>query len=253
MSYILDALKKAEQARGRGKAPDLFAVQSDDTPIARRPVWPWVVAGLLVVNAAALSYWFQRRPAAASALPPELSPPQSKVLPTAPVVASASPPVTIDLPARRPVQETRVPRATKPATASPVYPKAAPKKPDAPRPADKLIAKTEVMTPPAQTAPMNSPPLAAAENAASPTSAETARDTRVLRLAELPVDVQQEVPRMAVSLHMYSGKPANRLVNVNDKTMHEGEELIPGLKLLEITPDGMVFSYKTYTFRKAIN
>ena len=74
-----------------------------------------------------------------------------------------------------------------------------------------------------------------------------------MALSELPPAVQQELPKMAISMHMYSGKPANRMASINDKTLHEGDELSPGLKLKEITADGMIFSYKGYRFKRGIN
>ena len=52
---------------------------------------------------------------------------------------------------------------------------------------------------------------------------------------------------------MYSGRPSNRLVTINDKPLHEGDELSPGLKLVEVMPDGMIFSYKGFRFKKGIN
>ena len=58
---------------------------------------------------------------------------------------------------------------------------------------------------------------------------------------------------MAIAMHMYSGKPGNRMTSINDRTLREGDELSPGLKLIEITPDGMIFSYKGYRFKKLIN
>jgi len=51
MSYILKALRKSEAERARGAVPGL-ATQHAVAARARGPLWPWVVAGALVVNAA---------------------------------------------------------------------------------------------------------------------------------------------------------------------------------------------------------
>ena len=48
--------------------------------------------------------------------------------------------------------------------------------------------------------------------------------------------------------HLYSGKPKDRLVGINDRTLREGDSVEPGLVLEQITPDGMVLSYKGYRF-----
>ncbi len=51
MSYILKALRKSEAERARGTVPGL-ATQHAVAAKGRGPLWPWVVAGALVVNAA---------------------------------------------------------------------------------------------------------------------------------------------------------------------------------------------------------
>jgi general secretion pathway protein B len=52
---------------------------------------------------------------------------------------------------------------------------------------------------------------------------------------------------------MYSAKTADRFVSINDRALHEGDELSPGVKLEKITFDGMILSYKGYRFRRGIN
>jgi hypothetical protein len=34
--------------------------------------------------------------------------------------------------------------------------------------------------------------------------------------------------------------------------LQEGEDLAPGIRLEQITPDGMIFSYKGYRFRRGV-
>jgi general secretion pathway protein B len=68
----------------------------------------------------------------------------------------------------------------------------------------------------------------------------------------LPVRIQREIPDMAVQLHAYSTKPGESLVYVNSKRLREGESVMPGLTLEQITPDGMIFSYKGYRFKRGI-
>ena len=57
---------------------------------------------------------------------------------------------------------------------------------------------------------------------------------------------------MSISVHAYSSKPADRIVGINDRLLREGGTVPPGLTLDEITPDGMVFSYKGYRFRRGL-
>jgi general secretion pathway protein B len=68
----------------------------------------------------------------------------------------------------------------------------------------------------------------------------------------LPPAIQQEIPPMAISVHAYSSRPADRIVGINDRLLREGGDVPPGLTLDEITPDGMIFSYKGYRFRRGV-
>ena len=53
-------------------------------------------------------------------------------------------------------------------------------------------------------------------------------------------------------LSMYSSKPDERLAYINSKKLREGDSVMPGLMLEQITPDGMIFSYKGYRFKHGI-
>lgn len=82
--------------------------------------------------------------------------------------------------------------------------------------------------------------------------ADAAQDQRVMTLAELPLSIQQGIPRMSISVHAYSDEPQNRLVGINERTLREGGYVAPGLRLEQITPDGMIFSYKGYRFSRGV-
>jgi general secretion pathway protein B len=74
----------------------------------------------------------------------------------------------------------------------------------------------------------------------------------IIWLAELPLPLQQELPPMTISVHAYSARPGDRMVGINDRMLREGEYVVPGLKLEQITPEGMVFAYKGYSFRRGV-
>ena len=57
---------------------------------------------------------------------------------------------------------------------------------------------------------------------------------------------------MTVSVHSYSRVPKDRLVGINDRLLHEGDAVAPGLVLERITPDGMIFSYKGTRFHRGV-
>jgi general secretion pathway protein B len=86
--------------------------------------------------------------------------------------------------------------------------------------------------------------------APAPEKPAPAQEQRLVTMSELPVQIQQELPSMTISVHAYSSQPKNRLVDINDHLLHEGMTVAPGLKLEEITPDGMIFTYKGYRFSR---
>jgi general secretion pathway protein B len=63
MSYILDALKKSEQDRGHGSIPGVQTVHSSSLNYhqEKRPVWPWFLAALIVINLVAVIYFIQSK------------------------------------------------------------------------------------------------------------------------------------------------------------------------------------------------
>jgi general secretion pathway protein B len=71
-------------------------------------------------------------------------------------------------------------------------------------------------------------------------------------MAELPVPMQDQIPKMSISVHAYSARPADRLVGINGRLLREGDYPAPDLRLEQITPDGMILSYKGYRFRHGI-
>lgn len=92
-------------------------------------------------------------------------------------------------------------------------------------------------------APAKATPAAAGDGTPEP---------RIVPLAELPAAVQQELPKIAVALHAYSSKPQDRLVSINDRLLSEGDYVVPGLRLEQITPDGMVLSFRGYRFSRGV-
>ena len=69
---------------------------------------------------------------------------------------------------------------------------------------------------------------------------------------DLPIAIQQAIPRRTISVHAYSPKQQERVVMINSRMMREGQDLMPGLRLEQITPDGMIFSFSGYRFRRGL-
>lgn len=215
MSYILDALKKADAERDRERSaiPGLHTpVASLDDGDAARRRWPalilWGLASLGAAGLAQLGWQWLQRPAV---------PPQT--------IVTAAPP-----PALRP--EPASPAAAVAVTPPPAVP------PVPPVPPVPLVTPVAPATPvtPVTPPPRKEPPHNKPEREPPP--------TRIPSLAELPEALRRELPPMAIGGAMYSTTPANRLLIVNNGVFHEGDQPAPGLVLEEIKLKSAVFRYK---------
>jgi general secretion pathway protein B len=223
MSYILDALRKAERERKLGRVPgiDLNRVATNTgQPRSRWPVW--VAAGLML-NALVLGAWYlyqtdtlERRPdpvedaapeaASANPEPPIQNPPDTEIAavatpaePAAPVVSS---PPKVESDAAQAIP-------TKPSAAKPP-----------PAPAPKPAAKAVTRRPP-KPAPL---------------------------LADMPPAYRMEVPQLDLSVHVYSDTPRKRFVFINGKQYREGQRMSEGPKVEQIQLQGVVLQYEGERF-----
>ncbi|NLV31602.1 MAG: general secretion pathway protein GspB [Acidobacteria bacterium] len=203
MSYILDALKKAERERGLARVPDLGSVHAEPRAPRRGR---WVVSAVALALLALLLWAFY--PGADRDLPPRAEAPEGKPVAAVPVAAEAP---AGYLPAAGGGEEPAPRRAT-PAAAA--LPSPVPRRADPPAPGPPLA--------------QNPPAPASAANRAPP--AATVPD----------VPLRDAVAGMTLSVHMYSERPEDRMVFINGRRYVEGE-LVERRYLLEsITPDGAV-------------
>ncbi|MCW9048053.1 MAG: general secretion pathway protein GspB [Gammaproteobacteria bacterium] len=71
-------------------------------------------------------------------------------------------------------------------------------------------------------------------------------------LHELPDYRQQSVPEMSFAGHIYSADSSNRSVIINGAAMSEGDVIVQGLNVVEITQTGVVFSLHNELFKMDI-
>lgn len=67
-------------------------------------------------------------------------------------------------------------------------------------------------------------------------------------IAELPTSISARVPPLRYSSHVYSSTPANRIVSINGHDHHEGDEVAPGVVLLQIQPNYSIFRVGAQSF-----
>jgi general secretion pathway protein B len=213
MSYILDALRKADAERERDPARGIHAQPLAAQPAApRKPIAVWAGAGVLAVALAGYA-WSQRGdvPPPAERAPVAAAP----LTMAAPVAAPGVIPVATSV---QPAAPTALPEPVQVAAAPLVAAKPAP------------ITKTEV---PAVTA--------------APAKAEAPPD-RIYAQTELPPDVQQALPKLAISGGVYSENVAQRMLIVGGQVVNEGAELAPGLVLEQIRARNAVLRFRGYKY-----
>lgn len=192
MSYILDALKRAEAERNgatpvRNALPAAFVAATPAKRASRALLW---FAPLLAGAAIGALLLGMTRDAAAPA----------------------------DSAAPKPV-------APVPARATPEPPAAV------------------IIPPPGAVAPRQ-----VATTAPAPAAVKPKRQT-LGTLRDLPESVQRDIPPLVIGGYLYSAKPADRTVLINNRLRHEGDEVAPGLILETLQPNGMVLNYRGYRYR----
>jgi len=252
MSYILEALKKAQAERQLGNAPTIHAPQA--APLApagvaasRKPLFIGLGAGALVVAAGAVFLW--------RGAPVQAPAGQVAALPAV-IGAAAGSPATVSAPAASPAAAASVataPAPTAPAASSTLEVSAPPSPPRAEAP---RVAQARPPAPAAHgsahvpAAPTPVPTPAPAQTASAPARAPApAPEDSLPFLQQLPEAVQREVPRVAFGGYMYSANPADRLLLVDKSLRHEGEEVAPGLVLEKLLPRAAVMNYRGMRYR----
>ncbi|MDP2158335.1 MAG: general secretion pathway protein GspB [Nitrospirota bacterium] len=73
----------------------------------------------------------------------------------------------------------------------------------------------------------------------------------VLEFKQLPQAVRKSLPEIRVTSHLY--RKDSRLVSINGRIMTEGFNMDNGLYLEEITPEGVILSFRNHRFRVKAN
>jgi general secretion pathway protein B len=225
MSYILDALKKLEHKREREEPQRLrtFSAEIERRP-KKRPMWPYLIVAILLLNTVIMlgfmHQWHQDERGISLRVPAEQRSPQSLKAP-----------------------ETERKEEDRSGTVKKVL-----------EPKDEPGSSTQAAAPPARNAapPARETTMAAKNVPVAPQEKRVKVDMPAdpaCALSDLPPFIRNELPEFKVSGHAYSPNPSNRVVRVNDKVLQEGQDLAPGLRVEEVLPEGIIFSYKGYRFR----
>ncbi len=235
MSYILDALRRADAERHRGQAPALQQVTGQTPPPSSRGrspplhrLAPWLLAAGL--GAAALTIWLiSRPPAPVPPLPPNPTEPSAQLSAQPPSTAGVSTPA----PARAQAAALPPPRPAPTAAASApgAAPVTMPAEPDSAR--MPVPATTARALPPDPAPAIASGPSAAAAPASTSGSAPA---PRAIHASELAAPQRAAINRLGIGGAVHSPERGQSFVLVGGQLMREGATLAPGITLERISP-----------------
>jgi general secretion pathway protein B len=248
VSYILDALKKAEKERRRGAEEDVTAVR-DARPAEKtdgRRIWTYLLLGALFLNAALLVWWLGYRNAERPAGSAQSAGRERVIEATEKVGDAFDPSAPVkSLPAEkeRPILRNeaaslarvgKAPLSSEEVTAA-VKEKGRRtsgsadigdrffEKPEAADEVKKGVGEVAAVPPPSA-------------------------GKKIYAMNQLPSPVRQSLPDLSMSLHYFTNDRSSRLISINGQTLREGQDVTAGLRVEEITNDGAVFDYQHYRF-----
>ncbi len=244
MSFILDALKKAEQQRKKGVEQDM---NTHHDPLPEKPGgklrWPYLLLFALILNAG-LVFW-------------SLSPPRQESLvddlhtdDALQVGPSVSGPVAqVSVSETVPTGDKATPKSSPgvTGTASPPLKAAGNdrgRRPDTPGDKKAMMRMPVIpMASPEKAERVGNPPRSAGGNAP---------EKKVFDLDELPVSIRKSLPDLSVTAFIYSNDPRSRFVRIEDQIMYEGQTMDSGIRIERITPEGVILRYRKYRFFKKV-
>lgn len=218
MSYILDALRKADRERNLGEVPDLEASHWGVRRQARSQRWMWIIGALLVFNGLLVAYVLFDRGArdvvTDVAGGTQTAPAQRPLVPVprqpleSPTPATARQPVPVRKPAPQPPARAQAP---------------APSVTPAPR---------------VQTAPVASQP-----------AVDATGEFKLQEWRDLPLEFRSRFTLPRIDVHVFAEDPARRFIMADLKKYREGETMANGAVLERIHPGSIQLNFEGTRFR----
>jgi general secretion pathway protein B len=232
MSYILEALRKADQERSAGSVPDLEAVHESSVRTAGSSRWVWILGAVLALNGLLLAVLLLRDGGSEQEAVVEAGQPAVKT--TVSDEPVPPPPAVISQP---------VPRAPPPAVMA--------KQPvPAPAPPAPAVSTAPVVRQPVAPTPAYEPEPEPVRTAAP--LPDVAPQDGVPYWEDMTLEFRSglEMPRLDV--HVYDSDPQRRFLLIELKKYREGDTLANGAVVEEILPEGVRLSYQgsRFVYRK---
>jgi general secretion pathway protein B len=244
MSYILDALKKADQERSAGNVPDLETVHLHEPTVRKHYRWLWILAALFLFNGVLVTLLATRHNGGPGGdAPGHRVAPADRGIVLNDSVRSRPPAVSA------PVVRESPPRIVKTVPQVPDRPQVAVNRPVSPGVQRGGASQYLPATPPVAAAtpvpaPVVMPP-------STPAVAPVASHGNIQEWDDLSLDFRSSFSMPRVDVHVYDTDPQRRFVLVDLQKYREGDRLPNGAVIERILPDGIQLSYQGTRFHYA--
>jgi general secretion pathway protein B len=250
VSYILDALKKAEQERKRGETPDIMAEHEDRADKPKIKVWLYALLVLLAAAAGSAGWYLGSDKLSSVSVKPQqtaqvaTNPPVQPQPATPPSATPAS-----EIPTPVPQVKTAETKAAAKESAARADKREATGKPDLlTSRADKAARITKAVS----STDRSHPSQSTSEILEPAVAKKPVPGNRIYSISELPDEIRQGLPALSISTHIYAPEKSERLAAINGHIGREGQEILPGIALESITSAGVVLRYQGYKFIVAL-
>jgi general secretion pathway protein B len=267
MSYILEALKKAEQERHLGQIPPLtqphtplFSAAAESLSLQRATAWLMGSALLIALGAGTLGHWYAQKQNTSHLVSSKNR--DSSVE----QVASDSPAIAnkealkdetqkFILPSTNATTDTIIHQSNTETPSRPLTDMLIVTTPEIPKtpPKDTQKDTQTVVTPPPAPKSVTPPPVARVVKPTETVSipiVEPIPETQALPLfQELPARLQQRLSPLLIDVHVYAESPQQRFVLINGRRYREGMDLRKDLTLLQIRPTDIILRHQNQLFR----
>jgi general secretion pathway protein B len=244
MSYILDALKKADQERTAGNVPDLETVHRHEPTVRKHYRWLWILAALFMFNGVLVALLATRHDAGLGGDTPghRVAPDdRSSVLTD---TARSRPPAE-----SAPVVRKTPPRAVKTVPQVQDRPQVVVTRPISPRVQPEVAGQDRSAAPPVAAATPATAPVVMPPSTSS--AAPAAVRGNIPEWDDLSLDFRSSFSMPHMDVHVYDTDPQRRFILVDLQKYREGDRLPNGAVIEKILPDGIQLSYQGTRFHYA--
>ena len=238
MSYILDALKKADQERTAGNVPDLETVHRHEPTVRKHYRWLWILAALFIFNGVLVALLATRHGAGLGGGTPGHQVAQADRGSILTDTGRSRPPTE-----NAPVVRKTLSKAVKTVPQVQDRPQVVVTRPVSPRVQPEVAGQDRYAAPTVPAPVVMPPPTPSAEPA-------TVRDN-IPEWDDLSLDFRSSFSMPHMDVHVYDSDPRRRFILVDLQKYREGDRLPNGAVIEKILPDGIQLSYQGTRFHYA--